>query len=901
MRRKNKFLLLLFSVLVLSNTKSFISHATTTQGTDSGGITSWDGMTTDTEFEGEGTKDNPYLISDSFELAGLRELVNSGNSFENKYLIITNSLDLGNHDWIPIGTKDNPFLGNIKGGPNSSIVNYSISDNFEYNGVFGYVGNDLVGASISNLVFSFGINIYYGNGYDNYYVGGVAGYISSASSLYNIEINDLSIFVQTRCSKNQNYHIGAFVGLNEGNMYNLSLYDIDINGNNYVYDPTVNVEINIGSIVGTNNGRISNCVVQNNFYIIENGNVGTANEIEVNIGGIVGKNTGSIVNSVFSYTGQNYEDYVFYAFDTDSTDYEFIKGTVATNIGAVAGFSSGSIEYSYYYLDEVPNLQEGYYYPNNDNGTYAVGHNEGSLNKVLSFIVDESLGTATLEDYGYSSSSYEVADSLNEWVDANYNVDYFSWETGVNGQIFLILSIECEHNFILSLEGDYLTVFCNYCQSDYKGTIVIDIVQTVYTGYPLKPILVEFNRDIDFEYQITYKNNIEPGEATAIISVGSSSVEYKFIIVRNEDLNPQEAISITETGINNINNYTANNDEDLQNSLDNIDSQVKDQIVNSSQNEIDTIKQQYENGELSDIEIVDHANKVYQVARSAIIVENEKEWRIPRFEELDVEGIIKVADYYSTFINNQFNLLLEYDYDISINNYWQSSRMAKRVGDYMESSSNLVHECDGEENVVYVEQYVSSLSMKMFKDYNEQQANEEFVEMAYEAIFKFVQQESLKALDNIYQDNLESGKYFGSELDKLKKDYESKKLELENDDQFEVIMLNALKEKYITLVNRKHDDGIYSLEEKEALLENVEDLDQFEVIYKDIFRKWALNEESEITLEELTSTVVESFTTIKVNKELTKEEIIIISSIAGLSLLAVLLKFIFSKAGWLNG
>ena len=219
----------------------------------------------------------------------------------------------------------------------------------------------------------------------------------------------------------------------------------------------------------------------------------------------------------------------------------------------------------------------------------------------------------------------------------------------------------------------------------------------------------------------------------------------------------------------------------------------------------------------------------------------------------------------------------------------------------MESSSNLVHECDGEENVVYVEQYVSSLSMKMFKDYNEQQANEEFVEMAYEAIFKFVQQESLKALDNIYQDNLESGKYFGSELDKLKKDYESKKLELENDEQFEVIMLNALKEKYIALVNKKHDDGIYSLEEKEALLENVEDLDQFEVIYKDIFRKWALNEESEITLEELTSTVVESFTTIKVNKELTKEEIIIISSIAGLSLLAVLLKFIFSKAGWLNG
>lgn len=40
--------------------------------------TAWDGTTVDSEFAGEGTADNPYLITSAAELAGLAANVNGG-------------------------------------------------------------------------------------------------------------------------------------------------------------------------------------------------------------------------------------------------------------------------------------------------------------------------------------------------------------------------------------------------------------------------------------------------------------------------------------------------------------------------------------------------------------------------------------------------------------------------------------------------------------------------------------------------------------------------------------------------------------------------------------------------------------------------------------------------------
>ena len=58
------------------------------------------------------------------------------------------------------------------------------------------------------------------------------------------------------------------------------------------------------------------------------------------------------------------------------------------------------------------------------------------------------------------------------------------------------------------------------------------------------------------------------------------------------------------------------------------------------------------------------------------------------------------------------------------------------------------------------------------------------------------------------------------------------------------------------------------------------------------------------TLEELTSVVIEKCTSKsildKVNKKITSREVIVISVFGGLTILAIILKVIFSKKGWLN-
>lgn len=104
-------------------------------------------------FQGLGTEANPYEISSEVALAYLAEQVNesAGESFEGKYFILTDDLDLGAHYWVPIG-KDplNAFRG-ILDGNGKTIYNLYIRQTenaYPAAGLFGYMGN---GAKIEHL------------------------------------------------------------------------------------------------------------------------------------------------------------------------------------------------------------------------------------------------------------------------------------------------------------------------------------------------------------------------------------------------------------------------------------------------------------------------------------------------------------------------------------------------------------------------------------------------------------------------------------------------------------------------------------------------------------------------------------------------------------------------------
>lgn len=903
MKRQHKFLLLIFSILVLNNTRNVISFATTTGG----GALAWDGESFDIEFKGEGTKENPYIIENVEELAGLSKLVQDGNSFENEYILINGVIDINNQDWMPIGTKENPFLGNIEGTSKASITNLLIQDNHENNGLFGYVGNDLVGAVINYINYSGYININGSLDKDNINVGLLVGYASSTSIISNVSCGFSEIIFDDEYSFLKNYNISSVVGHNSGYIYNSCSYSADISGYIHLMGNN-NSSINIGVISGLNEGKIENIDSSVNDALVSVGKIETNNNVTINLGGLVGNNKGILTNSVILILESIYVDYNFRISYTDNQNYQWNFTNIEANVGFVLGANeSGTVSYCYYSHDVIPTVSEDIFVPTEGEHSflYCGNYISGELIKIIHFENSQENGTSTLDDYGYLSNSLELALNLNAWIENQDDSDkYFVWETSEYGYTQMIYVYNCNHSYYLEIDGNILTVSCLYCDEVYEGIIDFDIVQTIYTGKELKPIDVVFEEEINFEIKIIYENNIEPGEAKAIIKVGNASVEYPFTIVRDEDLNPEEAINITQTGINNISNDNVKNDEDLQNALSSIDQTKKNEIVDSSVEKLNEINTQYELGQLEDIEIVDHANKVYQVVRSAIIVENEKEWRTPHFEQKDEDAKVKIANYYSVFINNQYDKLLEYDYDVNLDNYKQSSRMAKKVGQYMENSSYSVHECDGQEKIDKVEQYVSSLSLKMFVDYNEEQADEDFVALVYDAILKHVQQQSLIMLEQIYKQDVESGKYIGPSLDKLTNEYETRKAEIEDIVIFEKIMLETLKEKYIYLINQKHIEGLYSEYEKEQLLSKTVDLETFKSVYKDIFRKWALNEECDITLEELTSVVIEKCTSKsildKVNKKITSREVIVISVFGGLTILAIILKVIFSKKGWLN-
>ena len=105
----------------------------------------WDGET-DTSWY-DPTKDE-FTIYTAAQLAGLAELVNSGNTFRDKKLVLTADIDLGYKPWTPIGMKKGSFQGEFDGDGYIISNLYIIANNTNYKfGLFGKVGcggNDAV-------------------------------------------------------------------------------------------------------------------------------------------------------------------------------------------------------------------------------------------------------------------------------------------------------------------------------------------------------------------------------------------------------------------------------------------------------------------------------------------------------------------------------------------------------------------------------------------------------------------------------------------------------------------------------------------------------------------------------------------------------------------------------------
>ena len=118
---------------------------------------------------GNGSEVQPYVITNATGLVFLSREVNRGVSYSNKYFRLGANIDMsGVADFVPIGSRDNPFRGSLGGysvyGPNKAIIGLSI-DGASDAGLFGCIS----GGSVTDLTLD-SANVTGGN-----CVGGIVG------------------------------------------------------------------------------------------------------------------------------------------------------------------------------------------------------------------------------------------------------------------------------------------------------------------------------------------------------------------------------------------------------------------------------------------------------------------------------------------------------------------------------------------------------------------------------------------------------------------------------------------------------------------------------------------------------------------------------------------------------
>ena len=230
-------------------------------------------------------------------------------SFDGKYILL-NDIDLGGTGWTPIGTNDDPFIGEFDGN-GYTVSNFKITTGRQYVGLFGYNKGVIENLGVENFTVNVGYSydVYAGGlvGYNSgdilnsyatgevsatssyAYAGGLVGYNNSGSILNSYATGDVS------ASSAYDAYAGGLVGYNyRGSITNsYATGKVSATGGSYSGSYAY-----AGGLVGYNSGDITNSYATGNVSATYSG---------VYAGGLVGRNDddGSITNC-YRYSGQTF-------------------------------------------------------------------------------------------------------------------------------------------------------------------------------------------------------------------------------------------------------------------------------------------------------------------------------------------------------------------------------------------------------------------------------------------------------------------------------------------------------------------------------------------------------------------------------------------------------------------
>ena len=239
---------------------------------------------------GDGTKENPYLISSADELKNLAE---NPDNFDKNFKLL-NDITFTDEWSSPIGTYERPFTGTFDGDKHT-IENLKLdlanNDNNGFFGLFGVNKGVIKNINILNES-SFSNNNSLSEG--KIYLGGVCGYNHENGKLSNINVKKSNLIFSNLDNWKNSTNVpdksfvtsGSLCGLNEG-----TISECNVSESKLVIADVRKEQIICGGLVGTNyskNSTVENSSTKRPKVIAYVGNKNCDKLIRAITGGLIG-------------------------------------------------------------------------------------------------------------------------------------------------------------------------------------------------------------------------------------------------------------------------------------------------------------------------------------------------------------------------------------------------------------------------------------------------------------------------------------------------------------------------------------------------------------------------------------------------------------------------------------
>ena len=409
------------------------------------------------------------LISTVAKFRRFAQLVNEGNSFKSKEILLLADLDLSNEEWTPIGTSSHPFQGTFDGN-GRTIKNLVVNGGSNSNqGLFGFTTDgEIKNLVVENAKVSGRLNVGvvagtpYTSKYTNIkvtghvevngmaYVGGVAGKNAYANwNNITVKVDETSYVNANSVENGKAYrtYVGGVVGFNGegGHSFTNITSNIDVKGST----------CDVGGMFGIAHygNKFENCTCSGDVEIYEAGEAGEAEEI----GGIAGVWHNETGNSV-TFTNCSFQGNL----KTNLEDVDLSDNTIT---GKPYGNGNGKL------------IIDGKVTRTVSTADQLVEALEAKQNVI--FVNDIKIEPASMSN-AYGTTGINV--KYGQTIDGNgYTLNIKgaggTWDSGINTTGGLIKN--------LTVTGSFRGIFINHT-SDYSEKVVLKNVTiggngTVYT------------------------------------------------------------------------------------------------------------------------------------------------------------------------------------------------------------------------------------------------------------------------------------------------------------------------------------------------------------------------------------------------------------------------------------